>query len=134
MKFLKYLLYALLILSAICMIAFYASGYSDGMAEASLNWSIVLFVVAVLCTLVMPFFFSSGKGRKGTFVRLGIAVVLCVVSYLLANTALEVSINVETTETALKWTDAGLKLSCILIVGVILAIISGFFINTIRKN
>ena len=127
MKFLKYLLYALLILSAICMIAFYASGYSDGMVEASLNWSIVLFVVAVLCTLVMPFFFSSGKGRKGTF-------VLCVVSYLLANTALEVSINVETTETALKWTDAGLKLSCILIVGVILAIISGFFINTIRKN
>ena len=37
MKFLKYLLYALLILSAICMIAFYASGYSDGMVEASLN-------------------------------------------------------------------------------------------------
>ena len=134
MKFLKYLLYALLILSAICMIAFFASGYSDGVVEASLDWSIVLFGVAVLSTLVMPFFFSSGKGRKGTFVKLGIAVVLCVVSYLLANTALEVSINVETTETALKWTDAGLKLSCILIVGVILAIISGFFINTIRKN
>lgn len=134
MKFLKYLLYALLILSAVCMIAFYASGYSDGMVTAALNWAVVLLVIALLGALVMPLFFSSGRNLKGTLVKLGIALVLCIVSYLIANTSLEVSINVETTDAALKWTDAGLKLACILVVGVIVAIISGFFVNLVRKN
>lgn len=135
MKYVKYLSYALLIISAILLIAFYATGYADGLLTASLNWAYVLLAVAVLATLILPFFFKSGRGGKGSIIKIGVMVVLCVVSYLCASNApLEVSVNVETTPSTLKWTDAGLILTVILFIGAVLSIFSGFFFNLFKHR
>lgn len=134
MKYLKFLLYALIIVSAALLVVFYATGYTDGMVSAVLNWSLILLVVAVVCTLVLPFFFKSGKGGKGSLIKVGVAVVLCVVSYLIANSdPLQVKVNVEATSAALKWTDAGLKLTVILFVLAVLSICYGI-VGKLFKN
>lgn len=135
MKYLKFLLYALLIVSTVLIIAYYATGFPDGLTTTLLNWSGILIVIALLCAIVLPFFFSSGKGIKGSLIKLGIVVVLCLVSYLAATSdPLQVKVNVEATANTLKLTDSGLILTCILLVLAFLSILSGFVINTIRNR
>lgn len=135
MKYLKYLSYVLLAVSAVLIIAFYATGTPEGMVTTVLNWALILIVLALVSAVVMPMFFSSGKGMKGTLIKLGVVLVLCLVSYLFATSApLEVKVNVHHTETALKFTDAGLILTCILLAGAFLSIVSGAIINIFRNR
>lgn len=135
MKFLKYLLYALLAVSAAISIVFYGSGYADGMVSLVLNWSLVLIVCTLISAICLPLFFGSGKGMKGSLIKLGLVVVICVVSYLAASgDAVQTSTTVETTASTWKLTDAGLVMTSILFVVAILAILSGSVISTIRNR
>lgn len=135
MKYLKYLLYILLAVSAVIIIIFYGSGYADGMVSLALNWSAVLMVACLVGAICMPMFFSSGKGSKGSLIKIGIVVVLCVVSYMLASgDPVQVSTTVESTGTELKLTDTGLVMTTILFVVAILAIFSGGIISLIRNR
>lgn len=135
MKYLKYLLYILLALSSVIIIAFYTSGYADGLLTLLLNWSIVLMLASLVGAVIMPIFFSSGKGSKSSLIKLGVVVVICVVSYVAASgDPLQVPCNVVPTETDLKLTDTGLVMTIILFVVAVLAILSGGLINTIRNR
>lgn len=135
MKYLKYLLYILLLVSAALILIFYGSGFADSMVTMVLNWSAVLIGAALVGTLCMPLFFSSGKGMKGSLIKLGVVVVLCVVSYVFASgDPVQTSVSVEPTATALKLTDTGLVMTTILFVVALLAIFSGGIISTIRNR
>ncbi len=134
MKYLNLLKYALLIVSAVVIAAAYAVDFTDAMVSAILNWAYVLCGVSVLCILIMPFFFRAGKTSKNTIIGIAAFVVACVVSYLCAsNEPLQQHVNVEYTETTMKWTDAGLILTIILLVGVVCSILSASVMNLFKK-
>lgn len=135
MKFIKYLSYILLAISAVIIILFYTSGYSDGMLALALNWAIIMMVVAFLGAVIMPLFFSSGKGVKSTLIKFGVIAVLCAISYFAASSdPVQVSTSIEATSTELKLTDAGLIMTTILFVIAVLAILSGSVVSTIRNR
>lgn len=135
-KFLKYLLALLMIVSAIIVVVFFAMGES-AQAETTvplmLNWAIILLVVAIALAVILPMFFSSGKGGKKTLISLGIMVVLCAISYVCASDAIPERLTVPTDPTTMKLTDAGLILTCALTVFAVLAIIGGALINAFKK-
>ena len=134
MKYLKFLLYALLIVSAVVIVAAYATGFTDAMVTAILNWAYVLCAVTVVCIIVMPIFFRAGKTSKNTIIGIAAFVIACVVSYLCASSdPLQLQIKKEYTEATMKWVDAGLILTVILLAGVILSILSAVVTNVIKK-
>ncbi len=134
MKYLKFLLYALMIVSAVVLVMAYASGFTDAMVTTILNWSYLLCIVSVGCILVLPFFFRAGKTSKSTVIGIAAFVIVCVVSYLCAsNEKLPMELAVDYTPDTVKWTDAGLILSSILLAGVILSVLSGVVMNLIKK-
>ncbi len=123
-----------MIVSAVLLVMAYASGFTDAMVSTILNWAYVLCAVAVVCILVMPFFYKSGKTSKNTVIGIAAFVIACVVSYLCASDAmLQQEVAVEYTANTVKWTDAGLILSCLLLAGVVLSVIGGVVMNMIRK-
>lgn len=135
MKYIKYLSYILLAISAIIIIVFYTSGFSDGTLSLVLNWAFILMGVALLGAIILPMFFSTGKGIKGTLIKFGVVVVLCVVSYFAASgDPVQVTTNVEATGSELKLTDAGLIMTTILFVIAVLAILSSSVMSTIRNR
>ncbi len=134
MKYTKYLSILLLVVSAVIAVAFYASGYTDGMVTTIINWSIVLSCVAVVAAVVLPVFFTSGKGKKGLLVKLGFVAVLCVVSFLLASGEPVVGSRIEATETVWKYTDAGLILTGLLFLVAVVAIAFGPVISSMRNK
>ncbi len=135
MKYLKYLSYILMAVSAVLMIVFYASGYTDEMITTVLNWTAILMVACLVGAICLPFFFSSGKGLKGTIIKIGVAAAVCVVSYLIASgDPVQTSRNVEATANELKFTDTGLIMTTILFVIAIVAILSGGIINIVRNR
>ena len=144
-KVIKYISYALLAISAVLIVIFYVEigpmsqaeieNGASSMLPVLLNWAIVLLAVCALCAVVMPFFFSTGKGIKSTLIKVAVIVVLFGISYLLASGApVEANVTPEPTFAELKWTDTGLILSCILFGGAVLAILSGSVINIIRNR
>ena len=135
MKYIKYLSYILLAISAVIIILFYSSGFSEAMVNLALQWSGLLFLACLVGAICLPFFFSTGKGLKNTLIKVGVVVVLCGVSYLLAaGDPLQVTTNVEPTAGELKFTDAGLITTIILFVLAVVSIISGVIINTVRNR
>ena len=135
MKYIKYLSYILLAISAVVIILLYSSGGSDAMVTLALDWTAVLFGVCLVAAICLPFFFRKGKGLKSTLIKVGVLVVLCGVSYLLASGAdLQVATNVEPTAGELKFTDAGLIMTIILFGLAVLSIISGVIISTVRNR
>lgn len=134
MKYIKYVSILLLVVSAILAVIFYGSGYSDGMVTTIINWSIVLSCVALAVAILLPLFFSDGKGKKGMIVKVGLIAVLCVVSYLFANGAAVEGSRVEATEATWKYTDAGLILTGILFVIAVAAIFLGSFISKVYNK
>ncbi len=134
MKYTKYISVLLLVVSAILAIVFYGSGYSDGMVTTIINWSIVLSCVALVGAVLMPLFFSNGKGKKGMLVKVAFIAVLCVVSYLCATGDAVESARVQATESAWKYTDAGLILTALLFVIAVLSILFGSLISNLRNK
>lgn len=134
-KFNKILLYVLFGISIVIGVIFYLNSDSESMVYMLLNWCYILLAICLVCTIIMPLFFSNGKSKKGLLIKLGIAVVVCVISYLLASGS-EVALNSSVempSQSTLKLIDAGMILTCILIVVAFLSIIAGPFINKVRK-
>lgn len=135
MKYIKYLSYILLAISAVIIILFYSSGFSDAMVNLALQWSGLLILACIVGAVCLPFFFSTGKGLKSTLIKVAVVVVLCGLSYVLASgDPLQVTTNVEATSNELKFTDAGLIMTIILFVLAVVSIISGVIINTVRNR
>ena len=132
-KFNKILLYVLMGLSVVLGVVFYMNSSSDSMISLMLNWAYILFALALLFVIVLPFFHSTGK--KGALVKLALALVVCVISYLLASgDPVELSKSVaEPSATTLKWVDTGLILCIILAVVAFLSIFSRGLLNLFRK-
>ena len=83
----------------------------------------------------MPLFYSNGKNKMVAYIKVGIAAVLCLISYILASgspIALAAGTPIPT-ESTLKFVDAGLILSCILGVVAFVSIFSRGIINLFRK-
>ena len=79
-KFNKILLYVLMGLSVVLGVVFYMNSSSDSMISLMLNWAYILFALALLFVIVLPFFHSTGKSKKGALVKLALALVVCVIS------------------------------------------------------
>lgn len=131
----KYLLYILFGISIVIGVVFFFNTGSESMVTTLLNWSYVLLFICIVCTLVMPLFYSNGKSKKGAMVKVGIAVVLCLISYLLASgSPVELAPSTPApSESTLKLVDTGLVLSCILGVAAFLSIFSRSIFNLFRK-
>lgn len=69
MKYTKYISVLLLVVSAILAVVFYSSGYSDGMVTTIINWALVLSCIALVGAVLMPLFFSNGKGKKACWLK-----------------------------------------------------------------
>ena len=134
MKYTKYISVLLLVVSAILAVVFYSSGYSDGMVTTIINWVLVLSCIALVGAVLMPLFFSNGKGKKGMLVKVGFIAVLCVVSYLFATGDPVEGSRIEATESAWKYTDAGLILTGLLFVIAVLSILFGSVISNLRNK
>ena len=104
------------------------------MVTTIINWALVLSCVAVLGAVVMPVCFGNGKGKKGMLVKVGFVAVLCVVSYLFATGDPVVGSRVEATESAWKYTDAGLILTGLLFAVAVLSIVFGSVISNVRNK
>jgi|SRR5574344_211573 hypothetical protein len=131
----KYFLYILFGISIIIGVIFFFNTSSESMVYTLLNWSYILFFICLICTLIMPLFYSNGKSKKGAYIKVGIAAVLCLISYILASgspIALAAGTPIPT-ESTLKFVDAGLILSCILGVVAFVSIFSRGIINLFRK-
>lgn len=134
MKYTKYLSILLLVVSAILAVVFYTSGGSEAMVTTIINWALVLSAVALVGAVILPLFFSNGKGKKGVLVKVGFVAVLCVVSYLFSTGAPVEGSRIEATEAAWKYTDAGLILTGLLFLVAVLSILFGSFISGIRNK
>lgn len=134
MKYTKYLSVLLLVVSAVLAVVFYYSGGSEGMVTTIINWALALSGVAVLGAIVMPVFFSNGKGKKGMLIKVGFIAVLCVVSYLFATGEPVEGSRIEAAETAWKYTDAGLILTGLLFAVAVLSILFGSVISNVRNK
>lgn len=134
MKYTKYLSVLLLVVSAVLAVIFYASDGSEAMVTTIINWALVLSCVALAGAVLMPLFFSNGKGKKGVLVKVGFIAVLCVVSYLCATGDPVVGSRIEATESAWKYTDAGLILTGLLFAVAVLSILFGSVISNLRNK
>ena len=134
MKFTKYISVLLLIVSAILAVVFYTSGYSDGMVTTIINWALVLSAVALVGAVLMPLFFSNGIGKIGMLVKVAFVAVLCVISYFLATGDPVEGSRVAATESAWKYTDAGLILTALLLAIAVLGIVLGPVISSARNK
>ena len=94
-----------------------------------LVWAVILFLIAALATLIFSFMniFSNPKVIKNFLVVLGIAVVLLVLSFLLASaeplSVLSPDVP-EPTESTLRWVGTGLNATYILALVAFLGIIA----------
>ncbi len=134
MKYTKFLSILLLVVSAVLAVVFYSSGYSDTMVTTIINWSIVLSCVATLGAVLLPLFFGNGKGSKGTVIKVGFIAVLCVISYFFATGDAVEGSRVQATESAWKYTDAGLILTGLLFVIAVLSILFGSLMSNLRNK
>ncbi len=136
-KLLKYFSYVLLAVSAIIAIYFYMDTASDARTVALLNWTYILFGLAIVAALVLPLFnmFGNPKAVKRSIRNLVIVVVVCGAAYLLASgDPVPVSAAVKTTPADFKMTDTLLIITYVLTAAAILAIIAGSIVNIIRNR
>jgi hypothetical protein len=99
------------------------------MVSSILNWAYILCALAVLITLIMPFFYRSGGSSKKTLWEFGVVVLLCLVSFLIASgNPVDAHVATPPTHSTLKWIDTSLILSIILLVAAFMcAVLSGLF-------
>ena len=136
-KALKYLTYALFLVSAIIAIIFlFTNDGGSQMVGTVLTWAYILLAVAIVLAL---FLFITAL-RKGGNVKkmLGVLVafiVLLILAFVFApGSEVEISQSVpKPSAGVLKMTDTALILSIILLVGAILAAIGGSLIRRIKN-
>ncbi|GEM_PF-1142701 len=130
-KSLKFIKYALFLVSAILAILFLVKNTSDNkeaMVEPMLTWSYILLCIGICLALVLFFVaISKGGNIKKIFTVIAIFAVMLVIAYLIApGSEVEVSKSVDKpTPAVLKMTDTFLILSVILLVGAFVAAIVG---------
>ncbi len=128
MKLVKYLLYLLLAVSVVVIFMFFSNTESDSMVSLILNWTYVLFAISIIAIAVLPFFYSSGKGAKGTIIKVGLFALVVLISYLCSSSA-EVPTSVQVTEGQLKFTDGMMLCTSILMAVAIVVIACGKLIS-----
>jgi len=149
-KVLKITLYGLLVLSLVFIVLFYMQNGSGAFALSNMGWimSSVTWVdgllywsyalcgiaVAALVVLAIMGMVENPKALKKAGIVVGLAVVLVIVSYLLASGA-EVPVNIEPAPTAstFKMTDFFLVMTYILSGVAVVALIAGAVRNAINK-
>ena len=124
----------MLVVSAILAVVFYTSGGSEAMVTTIINWALVLSAVALVGAVILPLFFSNGKGKKGVLVKVGFVAVLCVISYFLASAEPVEGSRIAASESAWKYTDAGLILTALLFAVAVLGIVLGPVFSSIRNK
>lgn len=135
MKIVKYLSYLLLAVSAIIIVLFYVNGGSDSMVTLLLNWAYVLFALCVVGAICLPIFFGSGKGVKGTLVKVGAFAVVALIAYLASSSApLDLPMSPEPSAGDLKFADAALLMTVILIVIAACSLVIGAVVNSIKNR
>lgn len=103
----------------------------------ALSWALILFIITGVATLLFSFanIFSNGKVVKSFVIVLGLAVVLIVISYLLASslplTILNQDIDIPTA-TTLKWVGTGLNATYILAIVAFFGIIISSVISAFK--
>lgn len=137
-KSLKYIKYALFIISVIIGILFLVKNTGgEEMVGTILNWAYILLAIAIVLSILL---FITALTNGGNIKKmLGVIVVfaiLLLIAYLVApGTEVELSTNVSERPTpgVLKMADTSLILSIILLVVAILAAIGGSFIRRIKN-
>lgn len=103
----------------------------------ALSWALILFIITGISTLLFSFanIFGNGKVVKSFVIVLGLAVVLIVISYLLASslplTILNQDIEIPTA-TTLKWVGTGLNATYILAIVAFFGIIISSVISAFK--
>lgn len=136
-KFVKYLSYALLAITAVLGVLFYATSNTEGMTEIMLYYCYILFFAAIALALILPLInlLNNPKGFKKIMTNLGAIIVVFGLSYILASgDALQVAVNPAPSEFTLKLTDAGLIATYILSVISIVAIVLGGIMNLVKNR
>ena len=137
-KILKYLVVLLFVISVVLIGYFYIAGFSEETLATTvpmvINWALFLLIAAALAAVVLPIFFSSGKGGKKSLISLGVIVVLCVLSYVCASDSIPEYLADRTNASTMKLTDAGLIMTCILIAVAVLSIIGGSVLNMLKNK
>ena len=134
-KYIKYLFYVLMGVSAIISVIFYLNPESESMVQTLLTWTYILLGVAAFVALIMPLFFSSAKSLKKLFINLGIVAIIVGISYLCApGSPASVHMATEPTAVTLKLTDTGLIITGLLLVAAIGSIVFGSVINAVRNR
>jgi len=149
-KVLKITLYGLLVLSLVFIVLFYMQNGSGAFAlsnmgwimsnvtwvDGLLYWSYALCGIAVVALVVLAVMgmVENPKALRKAGIVVGLAVVLVIVSYLLASGA-EVPVNIEPAPTAstFKMTDFFLVMTYILSGVAVVALIAGAVRNAINK-
>jgi len=149
-KALKITLYSLLVLSLVFLVLFYMQNGTGAFAlsnmawimdnfswvDGLLYWAYALCAVAVLALIVLAVaaMVKNPKALKKAAVTVGLAVVLVVVSYLLASgAAVPVNIDPAPTAATFKLTDFFLVMTYILAAVSVLALVAGAIRNAINK-
>lgn len=141
-KFVKYLSIFLFVVSAVLAVAFYlkpaGKEVEETMVEIVLYYAYVLFGLAVILAIGLPFIslVDNPKKFKRIFINLAAVVVVFGLGYILASGAPLPKITTEIAPTAnvLKLTDTGLIVTYLLIAASVLAILSGGIINMVRNR
>src|SRR5574344_514102 len=126
----KIFTYIIYIISVIVCLGFYVlNGSGNKMVSTILDWAYILCALAVVITLVLPFFYRSGGSNKKTLWEFGVVVLLCLVSFLIASgNPVDAHVTTPPTHMTLTWIAASLILSIILLVGAFLcSVLSGLF-------
>jgi hypothetical protein len=104
--------------------------------DISFYISYILFfaILAMLVFFVVLQVLSSKKSIISTLVLLGIAAVITLISYALADNQLsDVALRIGVSESVYKWTGAGLNITYIVFFGVIAAFLGSAVYTKIKK-
>lgn len=102
-----------------------------------LTWALILFIITGVSTLLFSFanIFSNAKVVKSFVIVLGLAVVLFVISYVLASSLPLMNLNEDIavpTGTTLKWVGTGLNATYILAIVAFFGIIASEVIRAFK--
>ncbi len=136
-KTLKYLTYALFLVTVVIAILFLVTNKGgEEMVSTVLTWAYILLAVAIFLALLLFVTALTKGGNVKKMLGVIIAfVVLLIIAYLLASgKPVEISQSVkQPTAGVLKMTDTSLIMSIILLVGAVLAAIGGGLIRRIKN-
>ncbi|MEN6619055.1 MAG: hypothetical protein ABFC28_06110 [Rikenellaceae bacterium] len=134
-KFVKYILYILLVISAIFIVAFFIN--QDAVLDSFLYYTYTLIGIALLAVVVLPLInlFNNPKNLKKILTGVVAVVVLVGVSFLLSSgDPISSKPNMQASENVLRMTDTGLILTYILATLAFLSIVVGGVVNMFRNK